>query len=37
MYIKVLLIVWIDDTEQDKPSEVVINGNNLEHTRNFND
>lgn len=26
MYIKVSLIVWIDDAEQDKPSEVVING-----------
>lgn len=26
MYIKVSLIVWIDDTEQDKPSEVVISG-----------
>ena len=26
MYIKVSLIVWIDDTEQDKPSEVAING-----------
>lgn len=26
MYIKVSLIVWIDDAEQDKPSEVVIDG-----------
>lgn len=26
MYIKVSLIVWIDDTEQDKPSEVIIDG-----------
>ena len=26
MYIKVSLIVWIGDIEQDKPSEVVIDG-----------
>ena len=26
MYIKDSLIVWIDDTKQDKPREVLING-----------
>ena len=29
MYIKDSLIVWIDDAEQDKPSEVVINGTTI--------
>lgn len=29
MYIKTSLIVWIDDIDEDKPKEVIINGKTI--------